>query len=130
MTYEMRRKLRAYVAELPGALMLAFLTAIVTIVLILILSLVLGGEQRRLTSQAVQNGQEAIDSAVVARCEIAHLVDIVKEIGVQSSNLDLSRYDNINTEGLDCHAILTQPFNPGRDYVFPEPTEAPDSGTP
>ena len=125
MTGEMRARARAYVAELPGALLLSILTATTTIVLALIISLVLGGESRALQEQAVANGQETVDHAAVSRCELAHVVDILKEIGEQAEGLDLSKYEELNTDGLDCDAILLEPFTPGRNiipFATPGPT--------
>src|SRR5688500_13839370 len=104
----MRAKFMAYLQELPGALMLSILTAVTTILLILVLSSVLGQEGRALQKQAVFNGEEVVDHAIVARCELAHVVDILKEIGEQAEGMDLSAYDNINTDGLDCDHILTE----------------------
>lgn len=109
-------KLRAYADELPGALMLAVLTAVTTILLILVLSAVLGAENRALQEQAVFNGEEVVDHAIVARCEMAYIVELLKEIGAQSESLDLTQYPNINVEGLDCEAVITEPFRVGNDF--------------
>jgi hypothetical protein len=115
MTYNMRRRLRAYIEELPGALFLAILTAAVTILLALILSAVIGGQQRGLLESAAANGAEVVDHAKVARCESAYIVEMLRAIGQQSPTLDLSRFEPVNTTGLDCEAILRSPFTAGEN---------------
>lgn len=116
----MRAKMRAYWSELPGALMLAILTAITTIVLLLILSLFVGGQQRDLLRAAAENGGEVVDHAKVARCESAYIVEILRKIGDQSPSLDLSAYPPVNTTGLNCDRILSSPFIPGENLQTPE----------
>ena len=115
MTYNMRRRLRAYIEELPGALFLAILTAAVTILLALILSAVIGGQQRHLLESAAANGAEVVDHAKVARCESAYIVEMLRAIGQQSPTLDLSRFAPVDTTGLDCEAILHSPFRVGEN---------------
>lgn len=115
MTITQRRRIVEIFRGLPSILVLSFVTAVTTIVLAMILSLVIGGENRRLQQQAVTNAQEIVDHAAVSRCEMAYVVEILKEIGQQAEGLDLSAYPVINTEGLDCESILKDPFVPGRN---------------
>ena len=112
-------KMRAYAAELPGAIMLSLLTAISVVVLILILSAILGGEQRALLEQSVFNGEEVVDHAIVARCEMAHVEDLLRFVLTESG----FEYDKprINTDGLDCDYIITEPYRTGNDFGLEGP---------
>lgn len=106
-----RDKLRTYREELPNALLLATLTAVVTLILAMLISVVLGGEQRELLRRAVSNGEEVVQHSAITRCELAYLVELVKVIGEQSPQLDLEDYPTVNTDGLDCEAVISQPFD-------------------
>lgn len=88
----MRAAIRAYGAELPGALLLATLTAVVTLLLLVVLSALFGGanEEHRLET----------------RCYNAQVVGLLREIienaPTLSEAVDLDDFPAVNTEGLDC----------------------------
>jgi hypothetical protein len=113
-----------------STLLLSLLTAATTIILAIVISLVLGAESRRLAEQAVFNGEEVVDHAIVARCEMAHVAEMLRTIGRESTNEDLREsllsYPPINTDGLDCDAIITQPFRIGNDFGLEGPDNALD----
>lgn len=121
----MSLKVRSYLRELPAAIALALLTGVTTIILIMLLSYMLGGESRELQRQAVSNGAETIDSAIVARCELSHLEGILRLISSNTDNEELAKVlptlPEINIEGLPCDEIISTPFHPGTDYTFPNP---------
>lgn len=110
--------------------MLAVLTGSVTIVLALVVSLVLGAESRELYRQSVFNGEEVVDHAIVSRCEMAHIAGMLRIIGEQTTNEDLraalADYPIINTEGLDCDSIITEPFRIGNDFGLEGPEQTPE----
>lgn len=96
MSERLRSRLRAYAAELPNALMLAFTTAAVTLMLAVVLSLVLGGENHR--------HREA------TRCQAAYIVDIMQEIA-ETAEIPLTNNRDINTAGIDCAPYLVEPLD-------------------
>lgn len=125
----MMSKLDLIRRELPGAILLAFITGVVTILLAVVLSLVTGGEQRRLFEQSVFNGEEVVDHAIVSRCEASYVAEMLRTIGRETTNKDLQesllKFPPINTEGIDCEQIITTPFRAGNDYGLEGPEATP-----
>jgi hypothetical protein len=101
------------------------MTAVTTILLIMLLSAFIGAEQRDLQRQSVFNGEEIVDHALVARCESAYLVEMMKELGTTLQNDKLAEYPAINTEGIDCEFIIEQPFRVGNDFGLEGPPNEP-----
>lgn len=95
-----RERFRAYAAELPYALVLAFTTAAVTLILAVILSAVLGGENVR--------HREA------ARCQAALIVSMLRDAYALNEVYEPIRnsYPEINLEGIDCTTYLREPLEP------------------
>ena len=100
MNRAIRARLRAYVAELPNALVLAFTTAAVTLILAIILNMVLGGENVR--------HREA------SRCQAALIVSMLRDAYAVNPAYEVIRddYPEINLEGLDCTPYLVEPLDP------------------
>lgn len=87
-------------AELPGALALALLTAGVTMILVLILSATVGASSR--------------DQAAATRCYAAQSVNMLRDVIAQHPEHDrslLDQYPKINTEGLLCAKYLRDPLD-------------------
>lgn len=91
----LRARVADLISQLPGALVLSFLTAVTTVILIIVLSIVFGSENTA--------HREA------ARCQAAYIVDVLQEIAEQRG-LDLEHDEDIETSGLDCSKYLTDPF--------------------
>jgi len=87
--------MRALLAELPGALFLAVLTAVVTLMLAIVLSYTLGSDQRARLEQ----------SRCYAALSNAMLHDLLDERGITNN------YPRISFAGVDC-SFLRQPFSP------------------
>ncbi len=92
-------RLRAYMEELPNALVLALTTAVTTLILAVLLNVVVGGDNR--------------DHRIATRCFAHQTTTLIREI-VQSSDtlrdrIDLSDYRPVSIEGLDCESVLEQP---------------------
>jgi len=83
--------MQTYLAELPGALALAVLTAVVTLLLAILLSAVLGSENR--------------EHRDAQRCVASMVHDMLVELGAEPR-------PSINIEGLDC-GILYVPVTNG-----------------
>lgn len=98
MTNETRARVGAYLAELPGALRLSVLTAIVTLALAVALSLVLGSENS--------------DHRLELRCFERHTQQLLHEMVLADPALrdaiDLSQYPPINVNGIDCERFLEE----------------------
>lgn len=92
----MRRRIRAYLDELPGALLLSLLTATTTIVLALVISIVVGG----------QNAEHRLAS----RCFANQTMELIREIVRANENLDakinLDLYPPISIEGINCEVVF------------------------
>ena len=91
----MKRRLAGFLAELPGALMLAILTAATTLIMAVLLSAVLGTE----------NAEHRTASRCFAHNTTALLREIVSESETLSRTIDLSLYPPISIDGIDCRAI-------------------------
>lgn len=101
-------RITLYLKEFPSALVLAVMTAIVTLLLAMVLSAIMGGASRKANA-------EIIDHSILARCQFAEVIEILKEIGEQSDSIDLSQYPQVNTSGIDCTGTLNEPFVPGEN---------------
>lgn len=108
MAHTTRLRLRTFWERFPEAILISVMTAVGVMILAVLLSTVTGSEARRAVN-------EVFDHAAVTRCEMAYVIDILKEIGAQSPNIDLSDVPNINTEGLECDAYVQAPFDPSRN---------------
>jgi hypothetical protein len=90
--------MRGLLDELPGALLLAILTAVVTLLLLVAISLVVGGdnEQHRLSS----------------RCFANQTTSLIRELILASDALreriDLSDFPPIDITGIDCDVVFRQ----------------------
>lgn len=91
----MRSALRGMLSELPGALLLATLTAVVTMVLLVILSFVLGAETRERAEQ--QRCYAALSNAM--------LHDLLDAHGI------VNDYPRVNPAGVDC-SFIEEPIEP------------------
>lgn len=123
MTHAQRARIAGFFSEVRNGLTLAVLTAILTIAIAMILSALVGGESRALLRQAVFNGEETVDHAIVARCEMAHVAEMLRAIGNTDADVaeSLRRFPPINTEGIDCDTIIVEPFRPGNDFGLEGP---------
>jgi hypothetical protein len=92
------RVLRRVVAELPGTILLAVTTAVVTLMLILVVSVFLGGE----------NSEHRVSSRCVAWLQRELVVDLADHI---DPHFDASKYPALNIDGIDCGVIFT-PLDP------------------
>lgn len=92
-------RVAAFLAELPGALMLALLTAVVTLILAIVVSAVLGGE----------NQEHRISARCAAHDTIAMIREIVRASDTLSDQIDLSRYPVVDISGIDC-SVIYQPL--------------------
>lgn len=87
----MNDRVRAMLAELPGALLLATLTAVVTLLLAIALSTFTGQANRQHQAET--------------RCYNAEVIGMLREVVRNAPSLtdvDLDRFPPVNTEGLDC----------------------------
>jgi hypothetical protein len=85
--------MRSILAELPGALLMATLTAIVTLALLLMLSLFLGGEARDLARQT--RCYAALSNSILHELLDAH--------GIENG------YPRVTPDGVDCSFLLHPP---------------------
>ena len=89
-------RLRAYLAELPNALFLGFITAAVTLILAIVLSVLLGGEN--------------VAHREASRCQAAYIVEVLEQFA-EYHGIDPADIDRINIEGLDCSEYIYDEFD-------------------
>lgn len=92
-------RLRAFITQASGTLVIAFTTAVMTLVLLVVLSVVLGGENVRHRESS--------------RCQSALIVSMLRDAFRNNPvNQDLlDRYPEINLDGIDCTPYLTEPLD-------------------
>lgn len=98
----MKRRLAGFLAELPGALMLAILTAATTLIMAVLLSAVLGTE----------NAEHRIASRCFAHNTTELIREIVQASETLSETIDLSKYPPIDITGIDCESVYAEAVDP------------------
>lgn len=99
MTMAMRRRAAELYRQLPGAFMMALLTAAVTIILAIVISTVVGGD----------NNQHRLATRCFAHQTTTLIREIVEASDTLRDRVDLDAYPPIDITGVDCSLLFEQP---------------------